>query len=86
MDAGANNTSTVEMRRPSVVSHEVDSVLKALLPYGSGVAKVSLDNDVLEDALPTWSSDSEHFEIHHVNDAAEKHAYLHSQHGMEDVF
>jgi len=84
MDAGANNTSTLEMRRPSVVSHEVDSVLKTLLPYGSGVPKVSLDSGVLEDALPT--SDSEQFEIHHVNDAAEKHAYLHSQHGMEDVF
>jgi len=54
------------------------------LPYGSGVPKVSLDSDVLEDALPT--SDSEQFEIHHVNDAAEKHVYLHSQHGMEDVF
>jgi hypothetical protein len=84
MNAGANNNSVEEMRRPSVVSHEVDSVLKALLPLGSGVPKVSPDDDVLEDALPT--SDSEHFEIHHVNDAAGKHAYLHSQHGMEDVF
>ncbi len=84
MDAGANKTSTLEMRRPSVVSHEVDSVLKHLLPYGSGATGVNLDNDVLEDALPT--SDSEHLELHHWNDAAEKHAYLHSQHGMEDVF
>ncbi|DBA88302.1 TPA: hypothetical protein ACH3X1_016539 [Trebouxia sp. C0004] len=84
IDHTGANTSTWEMRRPSVVSHEVDSVLKTLLPYGSGVTKVSLDDDVLEDTLPT--SDSEQFEIHHVNDAAEKHAYLHSQHGLEDVF
>ncbi|KAA6428897.1 MAG: hypothetical protein FRX49_01007 [Trebouxia sp. A1-2] len=81
---GANKTSVEDMRRPSVVSREVDSVLKALLPYGSGVPKVSHDNDVLEDALPI--SDTEQFEVHHVNEAAEKHAYLHSQHGMDDVF
>lgn len=84
MNAGANKTSVEDMRRPSVVSREVDSVLKALLPYGSGVPKVSHDNDVLEDALPI--SDTEQFEVHHVNEAAEKHAYLHSQHGMDDVF
>ena len=51
----------------------------------SVLTQVNPDDDVLEDALPT-RSDSEHFKIHHVNDAAEKHAYLHSQHGMEDVF
>ena len=41
MDAGVNNNSVEEMRRPSVVSHEVDSVLKALLPLGSGLPQVS---------------------------------------------
>lgn len=54
MAAGASNTNPMEARRPSVMSKEVDSVLKSLLPSDSGVASlVSEEVDhVLEDALP----------------------------------
>ena len=54
MAAGASNSNPMEAQRPSVMSTEVDSVLKSLLPSDSGVASlVSEEVDhVLEDALP----------------------------------
>lgn len=79
-------------RRPSVAASEVDNVLRSILPYGSGVpaGQVADVDDVMENILPVNDSDvgiEEQFETsHHVSSAAEKHAFLHSQHGLEDVF
>ena len=54
MAAGASNSNPMAARRPSVVSKEVDSVLKSLLPSDSSVASLVLKevDHVLEDALP----------------------------------
>lgn len=54
MAAGAINSNPMEARRPSMMSNEVDSVLKSLLPSDSGVASLISEevDHVLEDALP----------------------------------
>ena len=68
-------------------------MLKSILPYGSGVPSLEEDiksEETFDDMIPEHDSSSvqdRKFESGHDRDvhlAAEKHAYLHSQHGMDD--
>ena len=82
-------------RQGSAASVEADKMIRSILPYSSGISaledednrsKQSLDDMMIpEDDTSVHSA--QHFESSHNRDphtAAEKHAYLHSQHGMDD--
>ena len=69
--------------------------MKSILPYGSGVpaseSAVESGDDVMGDDTSTASdsqlSVGQHLETgNYRNEAAEKHAFLHSHAGLEDVF
>ena len=69
--------------------------MKSILPYGSGIpaSESAVDNgddDVGDDSLTASDSQlsvGQHFETgNYRNEAAEKHAFLHSHAGLEDVF
>ena len=67
--------------------------MKTILPYGSGVPASAIeeaDNDMAEDTLRASDSQlsvGKQWETSKVgNQAAEKHAFLHSHAGLEDVF
>ena len=91
---GRSSLRATESRQPSYTSVEVDRMLKSILPQDSGVPEMKEEDKVSEQAFDDIMSDDnsslrgEHnFESSHDHDgrlAAEKHAYLHSQHGLED--
>ena len=63
-------------------------MLKTLLPDGSGIVPEASGSMTDVDDAPTPLYDSEpHFETSNdAKSAAEKHAFLHSHVGLEDVF
>lgn len=79
-------------RQSSVASAEAVEMLKSILPYGSGVPAEHVERPELamDDMTPEDDSSvhsGHRFESSHDHDAhhaAEKHAYLHSLHGLED--
>ena len=72
----------------------MNSMIRSISPYGSETLSVQLEevDSVLEDVLPAsdadWSNEQQFEGSHdaHSTSAADKHAFLHSQHGFEDVF
>ena len=72
---------------------EVDRMLKSVLPHNSGISEMQGaqgSEQAFDDMLSDDNSSlygEHHFEGsygHAGRLAAEKHAYLHSQHGMDD--
>lgn len=85
-----NGGNGAAARHPSVAPSEVEGVMRSIVPYGSGVSSGELEgvDDVLEDVLPLSDSELDNEQQYetsvHAKSAAEKHAFLHPQHGLED--
>lgn len=86
---GCSSLRATHSRQPSNASVEVDRMLKSILPHNSGIPGRKEDGKGSEQALDDMLSDNllslHDFESSYDHDgrlAAEKHAYLHSQHGM----
>lgn len=87
--AGRSSLRATHSRQPSNASVEVDRMLKSILPHSSGIPGRKEDGkgseQALDDMLADDASSLQDFESSCEHDgrcAAEKHAYLHSQHGM----
>lgn len=77
-------------RHPSITPSKADDIPKSVVRQNSTASSAAASADgfvpaMHEDDMP----DVSHFETSHDIESAtahEKHAYLHSQHGLEDVF
>ena len=85
--AGFTNLRAAESRR---TSHDSAALDRMLMPHSHGVQETKQDENDVEVMSNANSSvhGEHHFESSHdINGrlAAEKHAYLHSLHGMDDT-
>ena len=89
---GRSSIRAAESRQALNASEEVEQMLKSILPPNSGISDIKEENNRPEQGLDDMLSDKtsslhgeEPFESsydHGGRLAAERHAYLHFQHGM----
>lgn len=80
-------------KHTSLASSIADDMLKAVLPRSNSAPSVAVSAAGVSHSVPAMyddaMSDVSHYETSHDIESAtahEKHAYLHSQHGFDDVF
>lgn len=86
---GRSSLRATHSQQSSNASVEVERMLKSILPHNSGIPGRKEEGkgseQALDDMLVDDASSLQDFESSYEHDgrrAAEKHAYLHSQHGM----